>query len=381
MRKIFSSAKARKETEKGFSGSLRRILHRIFLGINILCALPLLISYLAVHINPDDFALPAFFGLAYPYLLLINIIIVVLWAVNLKFEAFISTVVIAIGFTHFSNYIKLGKPGKDKEGAFKLMSYNLRLFNNYENKGESDSEKKVFALIRSQKPQIICFQELYIKGNPDEKDREIKKELGGKYYSHTKLTGKGKNRYYGIATYSRYPIAGRGQIVHPGSSSLSIYTDIVIESDTFRVFNNHLQSFRLRTIEQSFMEELVGSEDKQTLDEFRSLSHSLREGFKRRALQAQVVKDYINRSPFPVIVAGDFNDTPVSYAYRKIRKGLSDSFVSSGYGAGFTYRGNYPPNRIDYILYGNKLNSVNFEIIKVKYSDHYPIIAWFRKSG
>jgi len=95
----------------------------------------------------------------------------------------------------------------------------------------------------------------------------------------------------------------------------------------------------------------------------------------------QVVKDYLNRSPYPVIVAGDFNDTPVSYAYRKIRKGLSDSFVSSGYGAGFTYRGNYPPNRIDYILYDNKLTSVNFEIIKVKYSDHYPIIAWFRKPG
>ena len=50
------------------------------------------------------------------------------------------------------------------------------------------------------------------------------------------------------------------------------------------------------------------------------------------------------------MVVGDFNDTPVSYAYRKIRKGLNDSFVNSGYGAGFTYKGNYPPNRIDYIL-------------------------------
>jgi endonuclease/exonuclease/phosphatase family metal-dependent hydrolase len=381
LKKIFSSGKARKKTEKGFSGGFRRILHRVFLGINIFFALPLLISYLAVHINPGDFALPAFFGLAYPYLLLINLVIVVLWAVNLRFEAFISIVVIAIGFTHFSNYIKLRKPGSDKEGAFKVMSYNLRLFNYYENKGVSDSEKKVFALVRSSKPQIICFQELYIKGDPEEKDREIKKALGGKYYSHTKLTGKGKDKYYGIATYSVYPIVGRGQILHPGSSSLSIYTDIVIESDTFRVFNNHLQSFRLRSIEESFMEELIGAEDKQTMNEVRSLSHSLREGFKRRALQSQVVKDYLNRSPYPVIVAGDFNDTPVSYAYRKIRKGLSDSFVSSGYGAGFTYRGNYPPNRIDYILYDNKLTSVNFEIIKVKYSDHYPIIAWFRKPG
>ena len=54
-----------------------------------------------------DFALPAFFGLAYPYLLLINIILVIIWAMLLRFEAFISIVVIAIGFNHFSNYIKL----------------------------------------------------------------------------------------------------------------------------------------------------------------------------------------------------------------------------------------------------------------------------------
>jgi endonuclease/exonuclease/phosphatase family metal-dependent hydrolase len=171
----------------------------------------------------------------------------------------------------------------------------------------------------------------------------------------------------------------KGEIIHPGSSSLSIYTDILIQKDTFRVFNIHLQSFRLKEMERSFVEELIDPEDKQTLNEIRSLSVSLKKGFVQRALQSQVVEDYINRSPFPVIVIGDFNDTPVSYSYRKIRKGLNDSFVKSGYGAGFTYSGNYPPNRIDYILYDNRLVSTNFEIMKVKYSDHYPIIAYLKK--
>jgi endonuclease/exonuclease/phosphatase family metal-dependent hydrolase len=210
-------------------------------------------------------------------------------------------------------------------------------------------------------------------------DTEIMKALGGKYYSHKRLFGRGKDKFYGIVTYSRFPIAGKGEIVHPGSSSLSIYTDVVISKDTFRIFNNHLQSFRLRRTERSFVEELVDSEDKQSMDEIKTLSRSLKTGFVRRAIQAQMVKNYVNRSPFPVIVIGDFNDTPVSYAYRKIRKGLNDSFVKSGYGAGFTYHGNYPPNRIDYILYDNKLQSTNFEILKAKYSDHYPIIASFRK--
>ena len=86
----------------------------ILLAVNVFFAFTLLISYLAVHISPGDFALPAFFGLAYPYLLLINIIIVIIWAVLLRFEALISVIVIAIGFNHFSNYIKFRKPSGDK---------------------------------------------------------------------------------------------------------------------------------------------------------------------------------------------------------------------------------------------------------------------------
>jgi endonuclease/exonuclease/phosphatase family metal-dependent hydrolase len=260
------------------------------------------------------------------------------------------------------------------------MSYNLMLMSNYTSADNSETEKKILSLLKSSEPDILFLQELYITGDAEKKDEEIKKALGGKYYSHVKLLGKGKNKYYGIATYTKYKIAGRGEIIHPGSSSLSIYTDVIISGDTFRVFNNHLQSFRLKKVEKSFMEELIESENKEALNEIMSLSVSLKKGFVRRALQAQIVKDYINRSPYPVIVAGDFNDTPVSYTYRKIRKGLKDSFVTSGYGAGFTYRGNYPPNRIDYILYDDSLINTKFEILRVKYSDHYPVKAWFRKA-
>ncbi len=358
---------------------MKKVIYKVLLVVNAIFALFLLLSYLAVHVNPEDFALPALFGLAYPYLLLINLIIVIIWAMLLRFEAIISVVIIAIGFTHFSNYIKLAKPSGDKTNTFKVMSYNVRLFNYFESKKSVSSESKVVEFLSSQKPDILCLQEFYVMGNPTDKENSIKKALGGKYYSHMKVIGSGKNRYYGIVTYSKYPIIKKGEIIHPGSSSLSIYTDVLISKDTFRIYNNHLQSFRLKKMERSFIEELTLPNDKETLAEVKSLGVSLKKGFVKRALQSQVVKAHINRSPFPVIVVGDFNDTPVSYAYRKIRKGLNDSFVSSGYGAGFTYKGNYPPNRIDYILYDKALTSTSFEIKKVKYSDHYPIIAWLRK--
>ncbi len=358
---------------------MRKILYKILLVVNVLFAIALLISYLAVVISPGVFALPAFFGLAYPYLLLFNIILVIIWAMLLRFEALISVVVIAIGFNHFSNYIKLAKPTGDKSNTFKVLSYNVRLFNYFENNHGITSEKKIIQFLKSQKPDIICLQEFFLLGNQKVEEALMIEDLGGDYYSHMKVIGSGKNRFYGIITLSKFPIVGKGEISHAGSSSLSIYTDVLIQKDTFRIFNNHLQSFRLKSLERSFIEEITASNDKETMHEVKSLSVSLKKGFVKRAIQAQAVKDNINKSPYPVIVVGDFNDTPVSYAYRRIRKGLNDSFVNSGYGAGFTYRGNYPANRIDYILYNSPLINSYFEIIKVKYSDHYPIIAYFKK--
>lgn len=360
---------------------MRKILHKILLIVNAFFAFALLVSYLAVIISPGVFALPAFFGLAYPYLLLVNIILVIIWTMLLRFEALISLVVIAAGFTHFSNYIKLTKPSGDKTNTLKVLSYNVRLFNYFENNHGITSENKIIRFLKNQKPDIICLQEYFFLGNPRVEESLMISALGGGYWSHMKVIGSGKNKFYGIITLSRFPIVRKGEIIHPGSSSLSIYTDVLIEKDTFRIYNNHLESFRLHRMERSFIAELTTSDDKETMAEVKTLSASLKKGFGKRALQAQVVKDHINKSPFPVMVLGDFNDTPVSYAYRKIRKGLNDSFVNSGYGAGFTYKGNYPPNRIDYILYNNTLINSYFEIIKVKYSDHYPIIAYFKKKS
>ena len=358
---------------------MKKILHRIFLGINAVFAFALLLSYLAVHINPGDFALPAFFGLAYPYILLANILIVIAWLVMLRPEALISLIIIAAGYNHFSNYIKLTRPSGDKEHTFKVLSYNVRLFNFYETKNGIYSPKRVIDFLKSRNADVICLQEFFILGNPEIEEDEMIRGLGGKYDAHFKIFKVAKNRYYGIATFSRFPIINKGEIVHNNSSSLSIYSDILIRNDTFRIFNNHLQSFMLKRMNRSFLDELASSENRETIDEVKSLSISLKKGFASRALQAQQVKNSINNSPYPVIVAGDFNDTPVSYTYRKMRKGLNDAFVNSGYGAGFTYKGNYPPNRIDYILYDNNLNNTYFEIKKVRYSDHYPIEAYFRK--
>jgi endonuclease/exonuclease/phosphatase family metal-dependent hydrolase len=371
-----SSGRARKRTES----PLKKLLYRILLAVNVLLGASLLMAYLAVHINPDSFALPAFFGLAYPYLLLANIIIIVAWAMLLRYEAVISVIIIALGLNHFLNYIQLFRKTDDREGTFKVLSYNVRMFNFFEPGKGAGSQKSILNFLKNQEPDILCLQEFFFSGNVTQVQSVINGAMGVKYNSHVRMLGNGKNRIYGIATFTKFPIIRKGEIVHPRSSSLTTFTDVIINRDTFRIYNNHLESFRLRNMERSFIEELTSSVSGETLSEVRNLSTRLKTGFIRRARQANILKDHIRNSPYPVIVTGDFNDTPVSYVYRRIRKGLNDSFVNSGYGAGFTYRGYYPANRIDYILYDNSLKSSSFEIIRVRFSDHYPVTAWLKKT-
>jgi len=358
---------------------LKKILHRALLLANILAGFALLLAYLAVHISPEIIVIPAYFGLAYPYILLINIIFTLAWAVLLRFEALISLALIAAGYSHLSNYIQLGKNSTEEKGSIKIVSYNVRLFNNLE-KAAKNSEQAIMEFIKGENADIICFQEYYLNGIPSVGENEIRKKAGKNYNSHIKLISRSKGRYYGILTLTTFPVIHRGEIIHPASSSLSIFTDVLIGNDTVRIYNNHLQSFRLKGIERSFVEEMTVNNNDEAGSSVKSILLSLRKGFIQRAMQADTVKSHIEKSPYPVIVAGDFNDTPVSYSYRKMRQGLNDSFVRSGYGAGFTYKGNYPSNRIDYILYDDSFESTGFKISRVKFSDHYPVTATLRKA-
>lgn len=357
---------------------MRKFIKRILLYANITVAAALLLSYTAVHISPEKITLPAFFGLAYPYILLVNLIFLLFWMVKLKREAIISFIVIMLGITHLNNYIRFGG-GTIGEHSFSLLSYNIRLFNHFE--GNDLSNNSIIEMLKEDNPEIICLQEFFLDGSHSDIRNGFASKLTKGYNIHMKSINRPGRRFYGIVTLSSFPIINRGDIIHPNSSSLTIFTDLVIGSDTIRVYNNHLQSFRLRRIESTFLEEISGGEQNDLMREVRSLSVSLKQGFSQRASQSAVLREHIEKSPYPVIVCGDFNDTPVSFSYRKIRKNMKDAFVEAGNGAGFTYRDKYPPNRIDYILYDETFYCSGFNISRVKFSDHYPITGYFRMNN
>lgn len=373
-KKQSSSARARKK-----GSGIRRFTRNILLAVTFFLVLLLLLAYLSIYLNPATIAFPAIFGLAYPYIAAANLVIVIVWILFRKWYALIPALAVVAGLGYIHNFIRFTNQGREEHHDLKLMSYNVRLFNIYES-GEKNTYSKMLQLLRKEDPGILCVQEYFVKGDPAVGERKLRESLGEKRYTHFKLIKSGTASRYGIATISRYPIIHRGDVVHPGSSSLTIFSDIVVDTDTFRVYNNHLQSFRLRRVEGTLLNEITGEENGSSMDNISGIYRSLMQGFASRALQVDRVRRHMESSPYPVIVAGDFNDTPVSYTYRVMRRGLKDAFVEAGYGAGFTYRGKYPPNRIDYVLYSEGIECTDFDIVKVRYSDHYPVIAYFRRA-
>jgi hypothetical protein len=146
---------------------------------------------------------------------------------------------------------------------------------------------------------------------------------------------------FGSVTMSRFPIISMNEIRFENSRNITIYTDIVANGDTVRVFNVHLHSYGIDPKDYTIMESGVTSE--QDLKEAREVGSKLKRGFQMRASQVETIRVMIEESPYPVIVCGDLNDVPASYAYQQLRKGLKDAFVSSGKGLGSTYLTGCPP--------------------------------------
>jgi endonuclease/exonuclease/phosphatase family metal-dependent hydrolase len=107
--------------------------------------------------------------------------------------------------------------------------------------------------------------------------------------------------------------------------------------------------------------------------EVKNLTSQLKRAYISRAEQTTVIVNHMKLSPYPVILCGDFNDTPVSYTYHQLLGEKKDAYRESGSGVGNTYRGKLPSFRIDYIFYTNEFISLNYKTEKIQLSDHYPV--------
>ena len=372
---------------------LKRLVYKFILYFNIFLVILIILSQVSVHVSPAKFWPLAFIGLVYPYLLAANILMIVFWLFFRKKEFLISLIAILTGWNILSSLVqpnfrflkkqevreKYTRDYREKNRIIKIMTFNVRAFNIYKWEKQKDARDSIFRFIQEEDPDIICFQEYYTQERGLFAASRLFKSLKNTSFRHIYSTiGENSNSQYGIATFSFYPVVGKGTIHFNNTFNTAIYTDIKINGDTVRVFNNHLQSVHLNSRHYTFLDSLSIRYNDQQLDEILDISHRLKDAFIKRSKQADIISGKIAESTYPVIVCGDFNDTPVSYAYKKIRSRLADSFIEAGWGIGNTYPGITPLLRIDYILHNQTMNAIYTERIRLKLSDHYPLITYLQ---
>jgi endonuclease/exonuclease/phosphatase family metal-dependent hydrolase len=259
----------------------------------------------------------------------------------------------------------------------RVLTYNVRAFNRYNWVDKREVDDQIWELIKKYKPDIICFQEFYIEsGSKHSMDGLLKHLYPLKYYPAFYSYDGHTPANFGIAVFSRYPIIKKNKLTFKNTHNMSMYVDVVAGRKTIRVYNNHLQSIQFLKRDYDFVDTMKLYYDEKNRKAIERLSIRLKKAFEMRARQVEEISGHICQSPYPVIVCGDFNDTPVSYTYRKMKGSLKDAFRAAGSGTSKTYIGKFPSYRIDYIFY-NKSNfdAIYYKRITKELSDHYPVFS------
>ncbi|MEI6456369.1 MAG: endonuclease/exonuclease/phosphatase family protein [bacterium] len=356
---------------------------RLLLVLNIIAALCLLAAYAAAWITPAKAWIFAFFGLAYPVILIINLCFLLLWIFLWKKYVFISLIIILIGWSQLTSIypFRFHRVEPEKNNALSVFSYNVHsLYGNERTESIPEMRSKVTEFLSRHRADIVCIQEFFAIGQEYTKTiSRFTKSLDLSYYYYQNYKEFwDKTKINAIATFSRYPIVNHGQYKLEGKSYFAIFTDIVYDYDTIRVYNLHLESIRFGEEDMSFYSHLTEQSTGTTPLKLGSqkIMWKLRKAFIYRSKEVDMlVRDILN-SPYPVIICGDFNDSPFSYTYRELSKDLSDSFKEAGFGFfGETYAGKLPAFRIDYILYSDFFAASGYRKFQIDLSDHYPIAA------
>ena len=353
---------------------------RFWLGIITvfnLCAL--LLTYSSPFLHPETIKIIPLFGLAYPFIFTGSILLLIFWIFTRSKWVWSILIIILLGGTlHFRTFSFGTETETENRTTLKVMSYNVQLFGLYTTLQSNNIETKnaIFKYLRKEKPEVVCFQEFYKKKKRNFITKDSIIDILGTEFYHEKYAKQfGSRQSFGIALFSKHPIINKGEIdfeKEDQSFNYCIYADIIKNKDTFRIYNIHLQSIRFGEDDYALFNEenLTNTENK---DKFIGLLRKVRQSYPIRAQQARKIVNHINTSPYPIIICGDFNDTPMSYVYNQFNTVLNDAFRETSFGIGRTYAGKIPIGRIDYIFHSRELIPSHFSIQEHAFSDHFAI--------
>lgn len=365
---------------------LKSIFLFLFRIAYFVCLLALVVSYFAPVANPKSFWALAFFGLAYPWLLLANIFFLVVWIIRWRKLYWLSLIVIVAGWNNIRHLLHFGAGDQSNAKGIKVLSYNVRNFDLYNWTKNNETKRKIFDFLGKESPDIFCLQEFFQGDSGYFETRDSLMIVSGARYHHIKYTlTRQKTHHWGIATFSKYPIVFMGKVPFKyKSNNICIFSDIKIGEDTIRVYNMHLQSISFGYSDYKFIEAIKERND--TLDAkdveiaSKNILRRIKRAFIKRTTQVEKILAHMNSCRYPIIICGDFNDTPFSYTYKLFSEKYTDAFMESGSGIGATYNGIMPSYRIDYIFYSPHFTSSDFTVHTEDLSDHYAISARISRS-
>lgn len=356
---------------------MKTILRLIVVYSGSILAIALVLSFLSTFVSPAVFWPLAYFGLAFPILLILNGIVFILLVINKKKSVIIPLFAFIICLEPTSNFFQMRfhSPKTNFEHRdLKILTYNVHLFNLVNWNNSPDKLLDIINFVKREKPDIVCFQEFCLTNTSSVK-KKIKKLYADYPYRHISYTISSAKYNFGIVTLSKYPIVNREAFPFEKTANATIYSDIKIGNDTIRLYNSHLQSTRLREKNFNLLVYQKFQNNSKKMDELKDINSRLKFAFEKRANQVDMVSASRYKSPYPVIMVGDYNDQPISYSYRKMRGNLTDSFKEVGVGIGSTYYGLFPTLRIDYIFHTPLIKAMEYHSPHVDYSDHYPVIV------
>lgn len=345
--------------------------------LNVMIAVLFLIACLAPYVNPTNWWITGFAGLAVPYLILVLIFFIIFWLTVKPARVWISFVTLAIGWQQltvvFAWHPGAGFTKRKPENSLRIIDWNIQSFNGMSNNKEIRKliPNELAASIQKHEPDVICMQEFNTAPNADNIS------LFTKHYPYHYFSADYRRSATGYLSgciiFSKYPMIDSGKINYPVAESL-IYADILKGFDTIRIYTTHLQSFKFKKEDYNDIEKIREQEDEKFAAS-KSLIRKMTLAFGRRGIQADMVRNEIDKSPYPTIICGDFNDVPNSYAYFRIKGGRQDAFLKKGFAIGRSFISLAPTLRIDYILADRKFEVKQFDMIDEDLSDHIMLVS------
>jgi endonuclease/exonuclease/phosphatase family metal-dependent hydrolase len=374
--------------------TFRNFSRRLLIVTNGVAIVLFLFACANALLHPGKWWFISLLGLIFPLLLLIVTAFFILWLFfpAQRRWAWYSLIALAIGWPNVHVFMSFHpfssfQPEKAPH-SLRIMTWNVRSWDEFITKkpGQSGHRSSMMDFIAAQQADVLCFQEFFESHNPRELPSNIPyimQQLHYPYYFFSRDYRRYDGVYEaGVILFSRYPIIDSLLIRYARPDGLRateslIAADLKVDKDTIRLFTTHLQSVLFHSKDFHDLE-IIKDMDDSILQASRSIVKKLRYAFRHRADQALEVRDELDKSPYPAVICGDFNDVPNSYTYFTIKGGRRDAFIAKGFGIGRSYTHISPTLRIDYILADPTLDILQCRTFPLPYSDHHPVVADLR---